>query len=155
LKREFKDLQVKFKQREEEVKELKKHSKITKFNELNVENKTLLDEVTRLREMNNTNNNAGSGGLNKGEQALLENVKRLQKEIGLYQDDLRKREDELAKCKKKLIEKQNEANNLKHILDSHNKLTDNIKEAERKTDDNVHHLLEKYRDEVKTYNNTL
>jgi hypothetical protein len=151
LKREYKDLQIKHKQREEEVKELKKHSKITKFNELNVENKTLLEEVVRLREMNTVS----VGGISKTEQALLETNKKLQKEINGLQDDLRKRDDELAKCKKKLIEKQNEANSLRNVLDSHNKLTTDIKDAEKKTDDDANILLEKYRDELKIHNNNL
>jgi hypothetical protein len=150
LKREFKDLQVKYKQREEEVKELKKHSKITKFNEISIENRTLLEEVQRLREMNSTSSSSGGK-----EQILIENNKKLQKEINGLHDDLRVKEDELSKCKKKLVDKQNEVNSLKNVLDTSQRLTTNIKEAERKSDEDVQHLLDQYREDIKICNYTI
>jgi predicted nucleic acid-binding Zn-ribbon protein len=85
----------------------------------------------------------------------IEMNRKLQKENLDLQEDLRIKEDELTKCKKKLIEKQNELASVKGVLETQTKLSNDISKAEKKTDSNVQTLLDKSREENNSFHKAL
>jgi hypothetical protein len=78
LKRDYKDLQAQVKSKEEELDKIKKMAKVTKFNEVLIENQTLHEEVNKMKQILEVASENLNSKFNKEFQSLQDSFNRQQ-----------------------------------------------------------------------------
>jgi hypothetical protein len=149
LKRELKELQIKYRQNEEKYENLKKQSRVMKFNELMMENKNMTEEINKLKEIG-MNNYASKEII-----SLQENCNKLQKQTVILQVELKNKNDEINKNKKNLNEKLNEITYLKKELELQNDISKKLKNAEVNLNETFENKIEKLLKEVDELNDII
>jgi hypothetical protein len=122
---------MRYKMKEDEIVMLKKQNRISKYNELLLDNKALSEEIGKLKEANESIDNT------KELIILQENSNKLQKQSVILQVELKNKNDELHRMKKILKEKNNDITYLKNELELHSEI------SSKKNDDNLNETLEK------------
>ncbi len=149
MKRELKELQIKYRQNEEKYENLKKQSRVMKFNELMMENKNMTEEINKLKEIG-MNNYASKEII-----SLQENCNKLQKQTVILQVELKNKNDEINKNKKNLNEKLNEITYLKKELELQNDISKKLKNAEVNLNETFENKIEKLLKEVDELNDII
>ncbi len=107
--------------KEDEIEMIKKQNRVSKYNELLIENQHLCEEIDKLKEMNYEVNNT------RDMITMQENLNKLQKQNVILQVEMKNKNEEISKFKKILNEKNNDITYLKKELELQNEMNYKIK----------------------------
>lgn len=129
LKKNLKEYQAQNKLKEEELTKLKKQIKLTKVNELLLENKTLNEEIKKIKDLYDTNfiNYPQSDKFSKELQLLQSTLTRQQNLVESLQNHNNKLMDESKKQSEKIYQYKEKCNKLREELKDRNSEIDSLK----------------------------
>jgi hypothetical protein len=117
--------------KEDEIEIMKKQNRISKYNELLLENQALCEEIEKIKETHESMDNT------KELITLQENCNKLHKQNVILQVELKSKNEEILKLKKNINEKNNDITYLKKELDLQNDINS------KKHDSEIHKTFEK------------
>jgi hypothetical protein len=159
LKKNLKECQVQYKLKEDELTKLKKQIKLTKVNELLLENKTLNEEIKKIKDLYDTNlmSNLLTDKSSKELQLLQSTVTRQQNLVESLQNHNNKLLDESKKQSEKIHQYKEKCNKLRDELkernteiDSLKKILDDYEKLEKQSKyDELHKLINEREEKLK------
>lgn len=149
LKKDYKELQNKYKQKVDEIEQLRRQNRSNNFNELLIENQALFEEIERLNDMNQNISN------NQELVTIQETLDKVQKRNTILMVDLKNKNEEINHLKKLINEKNNDILYLKKELELHCDFSNRMNDEEAYNENNIEQKIEMMRTEISNYKEVL